>query len=342
MRVLVPYDGGELSEQAAIMAIELLAHHSLEVILLHAAPDAQHATDARAALDAVTVRIAGSPAAVRAASTIGRPDQEIVRYADQHGVDLIAMSTQGRPFLTRMLLGSVTDRVIRTSPVPVLVLHPPTMSVDSVSPPAGRKLKILAPLDGSPMAEEAVDMAVSLFRPERVDLTLITTVASPLLEGFAHDIFTDLATRLRARGTHVLTLVKHGEAADEIARLAVEDGYDLIAMSTHGRAMLARALLGSTTDRIVRISKVPVLVIHPASMQTPHDPVSGEEINPAATAYTSEYHGRVYTFTSLEHKQQFDGTPDAFVDRGAAAGDGPVSVGDGFAEGVEVRLPPRV
>ena len=63
MRVLVPYDGGELSEQAATMAIELLAHHSLEVVLLHAAPDAQHATDAQAALDAVTARIAASTGA---------------------------------------------------------------------------------------------------------------------------------------------------------------------------------------------------------------------------------------------------------------------------------------
>ena len=338
MRVLVPYDGGELSEQAAVMAMELLAHHGLEVLLLYVASDERHATEAQASLDAVVARLAVSPDAVQAIMAVGRPDHEIVRYADLRGVDLIAMSTQGRPLLTRMLLGSVTDRVIRTSTVPVLVMHPPTMSVDSVSPPAGRKLKILAPLDGSPMAEEAVQMAVSLFRPDRVEVTLITTVASPLLEGFAHDIFTQPAAKLRERGATVLTLVKHGEAADEIAKLAIEDAYDLIAMSTHGRRMLARALLGSTTDRIVRISKVPVLVIHPESMQTPHDPVSGEEIDRSAALYTSEYHGRVYSFTSLDHKQQFDGTPDAFVTMDGKAS-APVAPMDGFAPGTEPRLP---
>jgi len=205
------------------------------------------------------------------------------------------------------------------------------MSVDRVTPPAGRKLKVLAPLDGSPMAEEAVQMAVSLLRPERVEMTLVTTVASPLLEGFAHDIFTEPAAKLRERGVNVLTMVKHGEAADVIAKLAEDEGYDLIAMSTHGRAMLARAILGSTTDRIVRISKVPVLVIQPQSMHTPVDPVSGEEIDPDAAVYMSEYHGRVYVFTSLEHKQRFDGTPDAFV--GADGAVGPPSAEDALSRG---------
>lgn len=341
MRVLVPYDGGELSEQAAVMAMELLAHHGLEVVLLHAAPDERHAADTQASLDAVAARLGRSPDVIRAAMVVGRPDREIVRYAEHQSVDLIAMSTHGRPLLTRMLLGSVTDRVIRTSPVPVLILHPPTMSVDAVSPPAGRRLKILAPLDGSPMAEDAVGLVASLLRPERIDVTLVTNVSSPLLEGFAHDVFTEAATRLRERGVTVTTLVKHGEAADEIAKLAADEGFDLIAMSTHGRAMLARAILGSTTDRVVRISKVPVLVIQPRLMQTAHDPVSGEEIDPATAGYRSEYHGRTYWFTSFEHKQQFDGAPAAYVGREGPGAVGRTTVADGFADGADLANQPK-
>ena len=56
---------------------------------------------------------------------------------------------------------------MRTSPVPVLVIHPPTMSLDRVSPPTGHKLRVLAPVDGSRLAEEAVEMAVSLLQLER-------------------------------------------------------------------------------------------------------------------------------------------------------------------------------
>jgi YHS domain-containing protein len=106
-----------------------------------------------------------------------------------------------------------------------------------------------------------------------------------------------------------------GDAVGQITRLAIEDGYDLIAMSTHGHGMLARALLGSTTDGVVRTSEVPVLVIQPRSMDTPFDPVTGEDVDPDKAAYTSEYHGRTFAFASFEHKQQFDSAPEAYIGR---------------------------
>jgi YHS domain-containing protein len=50
-------------------------------------------------------------------------------------------------------------------------------------------------------------------------------------------------------------------------------------------------------------------------MEAPSDPVSGEEIDPETAAYTSAYHGRTFAFASFEHKQRFDGTPEAYVGR---------------------------
>jgi nucleotide-binding universal stress UspA family protein/YHS domain-containing protein len=332
MKALVPYDGAELSEQAAVMAIELLAQHRLDLLLLHVAPSPDHESKARASLDAAAERLARSPAVVTPLVTFGRPEQEIVRCADQHGADLIAMSTHGRSMLARMLVGSVTDRVIRTSPVPVLVLHPPTMSIGRLTPPAGRKLRILAPFDGSRFAEEAVEMAVSLLRPELIDLTLLTTITLDALQGTAHELLDQLAGRLRDRGVTISTQIVPGDAVPQISRLAVEGGYDLVVMSTHGHGMLARALIGSTTDGVVRTSEVPVLVIQPHSMETPFDPVSGEEVDPERAAYTSEYHGRAFSFTSFEHKQQFDGAPEAFIGQRLARPVGYPSPYEGLAQ----------
>jgi nucleotide-binding universal stress UspA family protein/YHS domain-containing protein len=339
MKVLVPYDGADLSEQAAVMAVELLAQHRLELLLVCVAPDEGHASEARASLEAAAGRLATMPGTVTPLLTFGRPEAEIVRCADQHGADLIAMSTHGRSTLARMLLGSVTDRVIRTSPVPVLVLHPPTMTTERISPPAGRRLRILAPVDGSRFAEEAVEMAVSLLRPELIELTLLTVIPATPLQITAGDPLYELAGRLQDRGIAVTAQAVRGSTVDQIVRLATDGGYDLIAISTHGRGALARALIGGTTDGVVRTAEVPVLVIQPRSMETPFDPVSGEEVDPDAAVYTSEYHGRVFAFTSFEHQQQFDGDPEAYIGRRLDRPGRFSSPYEGFAE-VRAVVPP--
>jgi len=340
MKVLVPYDGGDLSEQAAVMAINLLAQHPLDLLLLRVASDPEGATEAQASLDEATERLARSPAAVTPLLAFGRPEQEIVRCADQQGADLIAMSTHGRSDLARMLVGSVTDRVIRTSPVPVLVLHPPTMAIDRVSAPTGRKLRVLAPLDGSAFAEEAVNMAVSLLSPERIELSIACVVGTPQRETpVAREILDEAAARLEKPGLGITTTILVGATAAQINAFAIEGGHDLIVMSTHGHGMLTRTLVGSVTDQMVRISEVPVLVIQPRSMESPFDPVSGEDINPAKVAYTSIYHGRTFTFTSFEHRQQFESDPEAYIRRRLDRPVGFSSADEGMAQ-ERVMVPP--
>jgi nucleotide-binding universal stress UspA family protein/YHS domain-containing protein len=340
MKVLVPYDGGDLSVQAGVMAIELLAQHPLDLLLLRVVSNPEGATEAQQSLEEAADCLGGSPAAVTPLLAFGRPEQEIVRCADQRGADLIAMSTHGRSTMARMLVGSVTDRVIRTSPVPVLVLHPPTMYVDRVSPPNGRKLRLLAPLDGSAFAEEAVKMAVSLLNPERIELSLACVVGTPERETpIAREILDSAMTRLRKPGLDISTTILTGATAGEINACATESGYDLIVMSTHGHGMLARALVGSVTDQVVRTSAVPVLVIQPHSMETSFDPVSGEDVDPEQAAYTAEYHGRTFAFTSFEHKQRFESAPEAYIGRRLARSVGYPSPYEGFAQ-EPVTVPP--
>ena len=278
MKVLIPYDGNELSEQAAVMTIELLAQHHLDMLLLHVAPHDRHLVDAGVNLEAAEARLRRSPATVTPLLLVGSPAQEIVRCAEQHGADLIAMSTHGRSDLARMLVGSVTDRVIRTSPVPVLVLHPPTMSIDRMSPPTGRKLRVLVPLDGSALAEEAARMAVGLLNPRLTELSLVTVVGTPRRETpRARGILELAAVHLGEQGVDVSTTVLEGEAASQIAAFAVDNSHDLVVMATHGHSRLTRALVGSTTDRVVRISEVPVLVVQPSSMEASFDQVTDQD-----------------------------------------------------------------
>lgn len=341
MKVLVPYDGAELSEQAAIMSLDLLAQHPMDLLLLHVESDAKHEADAHRIVEAAARRLAGSPAMITPLVAFGRPEDEIIRSADRHGADLIAMSTHGRPPLSRLVIGSVTDRVIRTSPVPVLVLHPPTMALERLLPTTGRKLRILAPLDGSDFAEAAIDMAISLLRPEQIEVSLLVALATPQRDApMAWTLLDTTAARLRARGVATSTLLAEGEAAIEIASTARDGGYDLIAMATHGGGPLARALVGSVTDAVIRTAEVPVLVIQPDAMETPCDPVSGEDIDPDKAGWSTEYHGRTYAFTTLEHKQQFDGDPEAFIGRRLAHLTQPTTRYDGLARRPAGTLPP--
>lgn len=341
MKVLVPYDGAELSEQAVVMSLDLLAQHAIELLLLHVESNGEHEADAHRLVESAASRLANSPATITPLVAFGRPEDEIVRCADQHGADLIAMSTHGRSPLSKLVVGSVTDRVIRTSPVPVLVLHPPTMSMESLLPTTGRKLRVLAPLDGSDFADAAVEMATSLLRPELVEVTLLVALATPQTEAPAAWSVLDAATaHLRARGVATSALLAEGEAASEITSAAHEGGYDLIAMATHGGGPVARALVGSVTDRVIRTSEVPVLVIQPDAMETPYDPVSGEDVDPEHAPWSSEYHGRIFSFTSLEHKQQFDGDPEAFIGRRLAHLTQPTTRYDGLARRPVGTLPP--
>jgi len=61
---------------------------------------------------------------------LGRPFVDIIRYARDIGADLIVLGTHGRSGLSHVLLGSVTEKVVRKSPCPVLTVRPPSQSFE--------------------------------------------------------------------------------------------------------------------------------------------------------------------------------------------------------------------
>lgn len=142
-----------------------------------------------------------------------------------------------------------------------------------------RPLKVLVPLDGSRLAERAVDrldtlaptrdLGVLLLRvvhrthPFRGDdVAAYRTLAERQAE--AREYLERVAQRLERRGIPVQVLVRPGNPAPEILKAAARSQSRMIAMSTHGRSGIARVILGSVAQAVVRNSTIPVLLVSPA------------------------------------------------------------------------------
>ena len=138
--------------------------------------------------------------------------------------------------------------------------------------------RILVPLDGSKTAEGVLPHTKALAYSEGAEIVLLTVAANPALDyvfsdpGIAERAIEDQQTRskkymaemesqFKSAGFKVSTVLREGAVADMILRVAEELQVDVITMSTHGRTGPARWLLGSVADRVVRNSKVPVLLI---------------------------------------------------------------------------------
>lgn len=148
--------------------------------------------------------------------------------------------------------------------------------------------KILVPLDGSELAEAAVDTAAEFARAfgsevlllGALDLTagmydVYAEAFSPVdlrtqLESFLGGALGRVRTRLEGEGVGVRVFLKVGIPHEEIAEVAKEEAVDLIVMTTHGRRGLAHLLLGSVTEKVIRTSPCPVLVVPPG----PREPAS--------------------------------------------------------------------
>jgi nucleotide-binding universal stress UspA family protein len=135
--------------------------------------------------------------------------------------------------------------------------------------------KILAAVDGSPPSLHAAQMAWALTQALGARLTVVYAVPTPFLSLEVPPTVIDEVIRAeKARGQTILdTVVKtlggtdiaqlelEGPAAEAVAEVAEQHGYELVVVGSRGRNALARIILGSVADRLVHISKVPVLVV---------------------------------------------------------------------------------
>ncbi|RUR66325.1 universal stress protein [Variovorax sp. 375MFSha3.1] len=140
--------------------------------------------------------------------------------------------------------------------------------------------RILVPIDGSPASAQGIEEAIRLARPMRSRVRLLHAIddLSVSRAGYAHDRSQQLreeasrmlarsAERVRSAGVEVDTVL-YNETDGTVASLVADEARgwhaDLIIAGTRGRRGLGQLLLGSSTERIVRGSSVPVLLVHAA------------------------------------------------------------------------------
>jgi nucleotide-binding universal stress UspA family protein len=205
----------------------------------------------------------------------GEPVQRVVEYAEAEAFDLLVLGSHGRG-PSRLLLGSVSEKVSRAAPCPVLV----TRGEDRTSPPQGRFSRIVVGVDYTSFSAPAAALAARVLAPGGI-IELFHSWDQPYLSAYdiemkdKSELFA-LAEKLRAREAERLDRfaaaldlgpieVKKvlGSGSPHVAILdrAEESDADLIVVGAHGRERLDERILGTVADRVLRHANVPVLLL---------------------------------------------------------------------------------
>jgi len=200
----------------------------------------------------------------------GDPAEGILQVALEWNMDLVAMTTHAREGFSRWFLGSVAGTVVQRTQLPVLLKRP------GVPARPGPIRSILVPLDESEISRAVLQVVKPLaarlkaevillhVEPHVVDPSPQWAVKGPLtLARKPLSLYQKLADGLEAEKLEAWPLAVEGNVAEEIVSRARELDVDLVAMATHGREGLSRALLGSVTRAVLKKSDRPLIVIRP-------------------------------------------------------------------------------
>ncbi len=272
--ILVPIEETGVNEGIARYVHELAAHHAARITLLHVVPDMLTAppADLEAALQSVEslfARLQQESAAARnevaTELRMGDAAEEIIKLGLLERASLVAMATHGRRGVNRLLHGSVAETVLRRAALPLFVTNETSASVTGMAEHGIKR--ILLPVAGATISDEllhrVIDVAttygsrVFVYHDERgvteQDRGLDPAAVQRLLDSYCQ--------RLAAADLTVEPLRTHSTLVPEdilthIDKLAI----DLVAMNTHGRTGLARALYGSVAENVLRRSPCPLLL----------------------------------------------------------------------------------
>lgn len=295
--ILIPVDGSPFSASAVRHAGAVARRAGARILLLHVHPPVlvpefsalsmeattgwdQEIRDAQSRhLDELARKLRDDGLDVRTEILDGEVASAIIERS-RCDADLLVMATHGAGGLAGAWLGSVTDTVIHHVTLPALLVRPEEGETGEVV-----FERILVATDGSPAAEASTEQAVNLARMFDAGLTLLRVVpvpagpASPYIPHAAR-LDRDLtrereeeaerglaAVSARIGGSVRLEtrVVRAYHTARAILEAIEESGADLIAVGTHRRTRLARIVLGSVADKVLRAAPVPVLIGHAAA-----------------------------------------------------------------------------
>jgi len=198
----------------------------------------------------------------------------ILSFAQAQRPDLIVMGTHGRRGFDRLVLGSVTERVMRRAPCPVLtVCKPPeSMTVEKAAGGERRHVhhlnRILFCTDFSENSERALNYAISATTEYDAELTLLhvleevpNSTQKKEAVATATEQLDKLISPEERKTLKIKRAVRIGKPYQQIIRLALEEHIDMAAMGVHGRGALDLAVFGSTTYRVMQLGPCPVLAV---------------------------------------------------------------------------------
>ena len=206
----------------------------------------------------------------------GSPVREILRQAEDRHVDLLVMGTHGRSGFEALFLGSVTEKVLRSTHVPVLTVPPAVARVASVV-----YKTILCPIEFSDASIRAMEYALTLAQETAARLILQHVIEqlsdalqpgelSPFisLEQYRQQLEEGARARLKSAVPEDARVwctpeerVLSGKAYRVILETAEQENAEVIVMGVHGKGALHRRLFGSTTHHVIREARCPVLTL---------------------------------------------------------------------------------
>lgn len=291
--LLFPTDGSEPADAVFDYALRIAGEHDATVHVLSvadtgraddrddAAGTAPLEAEARRFVDDAAARAADRDVRVATAVRRGDPHESIVEYAEQSGVGCIVMATHGRRGLRRVLLGSVTERVINTAGVPVVAVN-----VDPDRRPAYPPADVLVPVDGSPGADRALTEGIGVAAATGATLHLLHVVETgslaPALRSLieesdlrerAGDIVAEAARTAAAESLEPRTeVLADAEPARAIRGYIEDNDIGLAVLGTHGRTDFSRHVMGGVSAKLVRTSPVPVMWVRQPEGDAAPDP----------------------------------------------------------------------
>ena len=291
-RILCPVDFSDASQHALDHAVMIAGWYRARITALHVhhpaflieppIPFADFASAPVSTLEDADARLHHWLAPVRAAGIAcdvlavdgSNAAGQIVAVAGRLDTDLIVLGTHGRSGFERLLLGSVTEKVVRTAPCPVITVPPPGVATSKL--PFKR---LLCGVDFSESSTAALNVALSMARESSSTLTLLHVLEFPPEGELSASVPFDLAAYRSAvqmdatrRLVDVITddartecqpetKLAYGKPYAQILNTASEMHADLIVLGVHGRNALDLMVFGSTTSHVIRGATCPVLTL---------------------------------------------------------------------------------
>jgi nucleotide-binding universal stress UspA family protein len=294
-RILVPVDFSEASKKAVTYAMTIAAQTNAKLFIAHIVHDTsplnytfpaetyevekqQYEAAKRRIQEFIPEECAGMFDVETIVKT-GNIDSELLGIVQEQAVDLVVMGSHGRRHFNRWFIGSVTERLLRKLPVPMLSVSHVGPEKHAIELGLVSVHKILYAADLSETTTVAMQYAIELARGtgsklmvahvvDHTNFVLLTNTAAGYLET-SRKMWVDsvtkklreLVAREKPEGMEIEVAILEGKPYEQILRFADDNGIDIIVLNLQGKGILERAFLGSTAERIVRLAHVPVLSV---------------------------------------------------------------------------------